>query len=731
MKSGRSHIRLFTFGKKRNIRRFPVLTGNAAEEREALWVDERHEIQYLKGVGPKRAALYERLGIRTVEELLRFYPRAYEDYSSPIPIAKAQPGETCCIRAVVGTPVRENLIRRGMTLYKLRVADDTGVCAVTFFNNRFVKDRLRQGEEYLFYGRMGGTFLKREMLSPNFEPAGDGADGNGPGLRPIYPLTAGLSSRAIAAAERQALRLLGETLPESLPESLRARFGLSHIRYAVENVHFPRTPDDLAAARRRLAFEELFLLSLGMRTLRRRREAEPTRIRMHAVDFGPFYAELPFAPTGAQRRAIREAAEDMTRTVAMNRLLQGDVGSGKTLVAAALCYFARQNGCQSALMAPTEILAQQHLHSLTALLAPFGLRVGLLTGSLPAAQKQAVREQLAGHTLDLVVGTHALLQEDVAFDRLGLVVTDEQHRFGVGQRAVLGAKGQNPHVLVMSATPIPRTLSLMVYGDLDISVLDEMPAGRRPVRTYLVDSSKRKRIYAFIRRHLDQGLQAYIVCPLVEQAEGEGEEATAGPGGAPLADVESYADRVAREEFSAYRVGLLHGRLRAQEKERIMGAFSRGELDVLVSTTVIEVGVDVPNAAVMVVENAERFGLSQLHQLRGRVGRGAEQSSCILITDSHSRETLERLKTLRDFSDGFKVAEKDLQLRGPGDFFGHRQHGLPELRIADLFSDLALLHEAQQAAEQLLDEDPLLEQAEYRPLRAAVSRLFEGDVVFN
>lgn len=672
----------------------------------------------LKGVGAKRSALFAKLGVKTLYDLLRYYPRSYLDFSSPLPISDAPSDTPCCTRAIVAGEVREQMIRRGMTLYKCRVADDTGICELTFFNNRYIKSLLKQGEEYIFYGLLTGSGYHRKMASPEFEKAEDFS-----GLRPIYPQTEGLSSRQIRSAIEQALGLCCDHLTDPLPDSLRQQQGLCHLRYALENIHLPKTRQDLDCARDRLAFEELLYLQLGLLTLREQNKSRRTAAScIKPADFTEFYAHLPYTPTGAQTRAIKEAAADMGRETAMNRLLQGDVGSGKTLVAAAICYYAWQNGYQSALMAPTEILAAQHHRSLSALLEPLGMRVGLLTGSLSASEKQGVKAKLASQELDLIVGTHALLQGDVVYRNPGLVITDEQHRFGVAHRAMLSERGQSPHVLVMSATPIPRTLALILYGDLDISTLYELPKGRQKIETYLVDSGKRKRIYRFIRNHIEKGRQAYIVCPLVEQNENSPEE---------LSDVESYAKKIASEDLAGCRVGLLHGRLKPAQKDEMMRAFASGELDVLVATTVIEVGVDVPNAVVMVIENAERFGLSQLHQLRGRVGRGSEQSTCILISDSHSKETLERLKTLRDNNDGFAIAEKDLQLRGPGDFFGRRQHGLPELRVADLVSDLGMLRRAQQVCNELLENDPRLESHGNESLRKAVQALFREEVVFN
>lgn len=675
------------------------------------------EIQYLKGVGEKRARLFNRIGVFTVGDLLRYYPRAYQDFSSPVNIKDAALQETCCIKAVVTEPARINYVRRGMTLYKFKVADDTAVCELTFFNNKYVVDMLKEGRCYYFYGRMGGNLFRREMTSPEFEP-GD----TPPCMRPVYPLTAGLTSRQIAAAVKQALSLFSENTYDAMPDAVRKKYKLCHINFALSNIHFPKDRDALETARRRLVFEELLTLSLGMAMLRRRNVSSTASVCAPS-DFSLFFSKLPFEPTGAQVRAVSEAAADMARSVPMNRLIEGDVGSGKTMVAAALCWHAAQNSLQSALMAPTEILAQQHFHTLYSLLNGCGLNVGLLTGSTPASERQKILRMLKARELDVIVGTHALLSEGVDFANLGLVITDEQHRFGVGQRARLAAKGKDPHVLVMSATPIPRTLSLIIYGDLDVSILDEMPKGRQKILTYLIDSTKRRRAYNFIKKHIDAGFQAYIVCPLVE----EGDTSPEG-----LVAASNYAEKIAKEDFKGYRVGLLHGRLKPAQKEAVMRSFANGELDLLVSTTVIEVGVDVPNAVIMLIENAERFGLSQLHQLRGRVGRGQAQSYCILVSDSRGKEAAARLHTLCETQDGFKIAEKDLELRGPGDFFGSRQHGLPELKIADIFSDMQILKAAQQAANEIVADDPRLEKAENAGLKDLTNAMFsKEDVIFN
>lgn len=666
------------------------------------------DIRYVKGVGEKRAQLFGKLGAGSVGALLRLYPRSYEDWSRPYSIAQAPFNEVCCVKATVAAPVKEHRIRAGMVLYRTQATDGESLLQITLFNNRFAASALQEGEAYLFYGKITGTARKREMSAPEIRRASVGQ-----GIHPVYPQTQGLSTKMIEMAVGQAFRGLGDSLADPLPTPLRQAYSLCHLRYALENVHFPESYEALAIARQRLIFEELLTLQLGLLRLRMGTVVK-TNLVLGKDESKPFFSLLPFSPTGAQCRAVEEAVRDMKSGKAMNRLLQGDVGSGKTAVAAALCYCAVKNGWQAAMMAPTEILAGQHYHSLSGLLAPAGVRVALLTGSTKAAEKRKIREALAAGEIGLLVGTHSLLQEEVRFSRLGLVVTDEQHRFGVEQRAVLAAKGEQVHMLVMSATPIPRTLALIIYGDLDISVLDELPPGRRQVQTLVMGTGKRERVYAFLKKEMDAGRQAYIVCPLVEEGDGG------------LTSAEQYAKTLKEGPFSAYSVGLLHGKLKPKQKEQVMAQFQEGSLSLLVATTVIEVGVDVPNATVMVIENAERFGLSQLHQLRGRVGRGKEQSYCILISDARNEAAVRRLKAMRSTSDGFRIADEDLKLRGPGDFFGQRQHGLPELRIADMAEDVEVLRSAQAAARGILQLDPSLSAPEHEGLRRAVEALFDS-----
>lgn len=648
-------------------------------------------IQYLTGVGPKRAALYQKLDIHTVRDLLYYFPRSYIDLTAPCDIAAMPLFEQCAVRARVVAKSSPQYIRRGMTLFRVKVADDSGSMVITFFNAKYAMEALKYDTEYIFYGRSGGTLTRREMASPSIYPA-DLPNA----LIPVYPLTQGLSSKMVGANIAQALQLLGEELDDPIPAFIRQEYHLCHLQFALRNIHLPTDRESAEIARRRLIFEELLMLALSLRSVRDDTYTQTSYVCGKA-DLQPFFEQLPFTLTGAQQRAIDQVRQDLAKNTPMNRLVQGDVGSGKTMVAAAASYIAFQNHYMSALMAPTEILAQQHYHGLSKLLEPLGMRLGLLCGSMTAKEKRDIKERIALGMVDLIIGTHALISKDVDLPNLALVVTDEQHRFGVRQRASLSEKSNHPHTLVMSATPIPRTLALMIYGDLDVSSIDELPPNRQPVKTYVISSKIKERAYNFLKDHLDRGLQGYIVCPLVEAMETTP---------ANLQNAEEYADKLARGPFQNYRVGVLHGKMRAKDREAIMQQFASGEIQLLVSTTVIEVGVDVPNAVIMMVENAERFGLSQLHQLRGRVGRGSVQSYCILISDTQNPDTKQRLQVLHQTNDGFKVAEYDLKARGPGDFLGKRQHGLPQLKIADLSSSMDTMEQVQQAAQQI-HEHPL------------------------
>ena len=672
-------------------------------------------VRYIKGIGEARAAALEKLGITTLGDLIAYFPRGYEDRTQVRPIRELTAGESVCVRGMVAADLTAYRISGGRTIAKTRVVDDSGSLDLVFFNMEHRRDALHQGDVCVFFGKVEDNLRRKQMINPLFEPEGrQQVTGR---IMPIYPLTAGVTQGLMARAARQGLDACRELLPDVLPDEVRQAHKLCYVNYAYENIHFPASPEALEVARRRLVFEELFLLICGLQLLRQRRRdvAGPACRRM---SMEPFYRRLPFALTGAQRRAIADAVEDMVSSKPMNRLCQGDVGSGKTMVAAACVWFAAQSGWQSALMAPTEILARQHYENLSPLFARFGLRCALLTGSTRARERREILAGLADGSVDLCIGTHALLTEDVQYARLGLVITDEQHRFGVDQRAALSRKAGSPHMLVLSATPIPRTLALIIYGDLDVSIIDELPPGRQKVDTFAVGEKYRQRLNAFIRRQVAEGHQIFIVCPLVAEDDQLPDERKA---------VTAYAEKLQEEVFPDLRIAVLHGRMKAREKEAVMAAFAAGERDILVSTTVVEVGVDVPNANLMVVENAERFGLSQLHQLRGRVGRGAAKSWCILLSDSDSEDARRRLKVLTETNDGFKISEEDLRLRGPGDFFGQRQHGLPTLKAADLSCDMRLLDEAQSAASTLLDADPTLSEPAHTPLHRRIDRLFAAN----
>ena len=673
-------------------------------------------IQYLKGVGPAYAKRFEKLGIHTFGDLLCHYPRRYIDYTHPYEIAQAPFDTACCVQAEIVDKQGLRRLPGGRSLCRVLAGDDTATLTLSWFNTPYAAEKLVVGEKYYFEGLIGGnSLMRRSMVNPTVRTAAQIAETP---LAAVYGATEGLGSNYIARCVRTALECV-DTLPDPLPPEMRQKYRLPDKMQAVREIHCPASLQAAAAARRRLIFEELLTLQLGILLLRGRK-GSLTSAPMAPVDLGPFLKSLPFSPTGAQRRAAEEICADLAKPTPMNRLLQGDVGSGKTLVAAMAIWFAAQNGYQSALMAPTEILARQHAKGLADLLEPFGIEVALLTGGMKAAEKRRALAAIADGRAGLVVGTHAVITDKVQFANLGLAVVDEQHRFGVRQRTLLAGKAKQPHLLVMSATPIPRTLGLLMYGDLDISILDELPPGRTPVKTWFINGKKRADMYAWIEKQLAKGHQAYIVCPAIE---GSGDES--------IRSVKEYYEKTAVPLLPGRRVGLMHGKLRPAEKNSVMDAFKQGELDVLVSTTVIEVGVDVPNATVMVIENAERFGLSALHQLRGRVGRGSAESCCILISDHQSESVQQRLRFLCHTNDGFAVAKYDLETRGPGDFFGQAQHGLPKLQIADLMADTRPLAAAQTEAKEILQKDPALALPEHKLLGDAVAQLFANAGAMN
>ena len=672
-------------------------------------------VRYLKGVGPKTAEKFEKLGIVTLADLLCHYPRKYIDFTKPYSIAEAPADTECVVKAEVFAKPGGRILPGGRRMERITAGDDVASLEITWFNNPYAAQKLELGQEYYFQGIVTGGMLRRQMVNPQVRTA---AQIKAAPFEAVYPQTEGLSSSAIAKCVRQLLPH-AELLPDPLPPEMLQKYRLLSKADAVRAIHCPATEDEAYAARRRLIYEELLVLQLGIGRMKNR-GAAATGAPMQQADPTPFWASLPFSPTGAQRRAVSEILADMAGETSMNRLLQGDVGSGKTLVAAAAIWACIRAGYQAALLAPTEILAAQHAEGLNKMLAPFGMRVALLTGSMKAVAKRTTLAAIRNDEADLVVGTHAILSEGVEFARLGLAVIDEQHRFGVRQRGMLAEKAADPHLLVMSATPIPRTLGLLIYGDLDISILDELPPGRTPVKTRCVTGKKRHDLYHFLDQEIGRGRQVYLVCPAIEDVPDGG-----------LNAVKSYYEDVAKALLPDRRVGLMHGKLKPKEKAAVMEDFKAGRLDALVSTTVIEVGVDVPNASVMVIENAERYGLSALHQLRGRVGRGAAESWCFLVSDNQSENVQKRLKFLCSTTDGFAVAQYDLETRGPGDFFGSRQHGLPTLQIADLMNDSRTLHAAQAEAAALLAADPLLEQPEHALLEQQVQQMFDKAGVMN
>ena len=672
-------------------------------------------VRYLKGVGPKTAERFEKLGILTLSDLLCHYPRRYLDFSKPYSIAEAPADTECVVKAEVFAKPGGRILPGGRRMERITAGDDVSSLEITWFNNPYAAQKLELGQEYYFQGIVTGGMLRRQMVNPQVRT--DAQVKSSP-FEAVYPQTEGLSSSAIAKCVRQLLPH-AELLPDPLPPKMLKKYRLLSKADAVRAIHCPATEEEAFAARRRLIYEELLVLQLGIGRMKNHGAAS-TGAPMKKADASPFWESLPFSPTGAQRRAVEEILTDMSGETSMNRLLQGDVGSGKTLVAAAAIWACIRAGYQAALLAPTEILASQHAENLNRLLSPFGMRVALLTGGMKAAARRTTLAAIRDDEADLIVGTHAILSEGVEFARLGLAVVDEQHRFGVRQRGLLAEKAANPHLLVMSATPIPRTLGLLMYGDLDISILDELPPGRKPVKTRCITGKKRADLYGFLDREIDSGRQVYIVCPAIEDAGGSG-----------LNAVKSYYEDIAKAYLPDRRVGLMHGKLKPKEKAEVMDDFKSGRLDALVSTTVIEVGVDVPNATVMVIENAERYGLSALHQLRGRVGRGAAESWCFLVSDNASESVQKRLKFLCSTSDGFAVAQYDLETRGPGDFFGSRQHGLPTLQIADLMNDTRTLHAAQSEAVALLAEDPLLERPEHALLARQVEQMFDKAGTMN
>ncbi|MCX8130023.1 MAG: ATP-dependent DNA helicase RecG [Clostridia bacterium] len=655
-------------------------------------------IQYIKGVGESRARLFHRLGLYTVEDVITHFPREYEDRGNMKKIAHLQDGETCAFEGVIMSKVSENRPRKGLTIYKVIIKDDTGTIIATWYNQHYIKSVFSVGESYVFFGRISRKYRSFEVQNPVYEKVGNGEMKNTCRIIPVYASTANLTQNIIRTVIGNALQIVTESLEEIIPQAIRNKYHLSDINYSIQNIHFPGSEEDFKNARYRLVFEELFLLQLGLLNIKNSFGEEKAGIQFEKVEeTGEFIDSLPFKLTTAQLRVFDEIEKDMESPGIMNRLVQGDVGSGKTIVAVLALFKAVRGGYQGTLMVPTEILADQHYRSIKGLFDKYDIKTEILTGSQTKKQKAEILERIKKGEIDIVIGTHALIEDNVQFDRLGLVITDEQHRFGVRQRAILSQKGLNPDILVMTATPIPRTLALILYGDLDISIIDELPPGRKPIKTYSADGSMRDRVNSFIQKKVAEGRQVYIVCPLVEESDTiEAKSAL------------ELADRLSKHDFFGLNVGLIHGKMKSKDKDTVMNDFVQGRIDILVSTTVIEVGVNVPNATVMVIENAERFGLAQLHQLRGRVGRGEHQSYCILYNEGKAAVSTERMKVMEKTNDGFVISEKDLELRGPGEFFGTRQHGIPELKIANLYKDMDILKKAQELAIQVLKEDPQL-----------------------
>ncbi len=663
-------------------------------------------ITHIKGIGENTAQLFHKLGVYSVGQLLCYYPRAYEDWSNPVPITPFLEGNVL-IKARLSAPFITSRLTAGRLISKAQISDDSGSVELIYFNNKYISSMLKEGEEYYFFGKVERDLSGLKMIAPTFSPVG-----NALGLHPVYSLTAGLTNKNVQRFMKEAIKLLPEKVNDPLPSFIRQKYKLCDLKDAMISIHFPKSLGDMQKARFRLTFEELLTLNLGLRMIKSHKN---TSIPIHIPkDFSQEFVEkLPFTPTNAQLNAIKDCMQDISKgKYPMNRLIQGDVGSGKTAVSAAVCYSVAKCGLQSAFMAPTEILAEQHFKTLTKFFENSDIRVVLLTGSMKDSQKKNTRKMIESGEAQIVVGTHALITDKTVFHNLALAVTDEQHRFGVAQRTKLLSKGNSVHLLVMSATPIPRTMGLVLYGDLDVSIIDELPKGRQKIKTMLIDSSKRERAFNFIRSEIEAGRQAYIVCPLVEEGE------------LSLASAEEYAAELMLSKFPDLPVGIIHGKMKSADKESTMRKFAEGEIKLLVATTVIEVGVDVPNASVMMIENAERFGLSQLHQLRGRVGRGSLSSYCILVSDNKSEESARRLSIMCSTDNGFVIADEDLKLRGPGDFFGSRQHGLPQLNIADL-SDFSTLFESSQAAMDILDFSPDMSSPELKGLRGNIKRLFK------
>ncbi|MFL8674487.1 ATP-dependent DNA helicase RecG [Clostridioides sp. GD02404] len=676
-------------------------------------MDLYKDVQYVKGIGPKKADKLNKLGIFTLKDLLYYFPRQFEDRNNLKKIAQLEDDEKVTIKAVISS-INTFSPKEGMTLTKIDVKDETGSAKLVFFNKSYIKNTFRPGDSILVFGKVKKKFNSLELTSCELEYLTNSPK-NTCRFMPVYQLTYGVTNKEIMSIIRTVLEDKELIIQEYMPKRIIEKYRLCNIDFAVRNIHFPSNKESLKIALYRIVFEELLILQLGLFVFKSGRNKEDGIKFEISKDLKNIISSLPFKLTKAQNRALDEIIQDMDSDKIMNRLVQGDVGSGKTVVALLALANCVLNGYQGALMAPTEILAGQHYISLTESLKDFGINVGLLIGSLTKKQKDTVLEQIKNNEIDILIGTHALIEDKVEFNNIGLVITDEQHRFGVMQRSKLSMKGANPDILVMTATPIPRTLALILYGDLDISIIDELPPGRQPIETLAIEKNKRDRAYNnLVRREVEAGRQVYIVCPLVEESEAiEAKSAV------------ELVEELRAEYFQDLRLGLLHGKMKSSEKDEVMGRFKNKEIDILVSTTVIEVGVNVPNATLMIIENAERFGLAQLHQLRGRVGRGSHKSYCVLIYDSKTEVCRQRMAIMEETNDGFKISEKDLEIRGPGEFFGTRQHGLPELKVANLFKHIKILKLAQQEARYILGEDNNLQLKENMPLKKEIIDKFK------
>ncbi len=663
------------------------------------------QIKFLKGVGEKRAEQLCALGVTSIDALFHYFPRTYEDWSHPVPIRGAEWYDNCCIKVTVGGNVKYHKAKSGVTVFEVDAYDDSASIHIVFFNQKYTARGMLAGHEYLLYGQVVVRNGKYQILSPSISDPDTKQC-----IHPVYKRSGKITSNYIEKCVREAFASYGAYLVDPLPIKLREQYGLMSIKKALLEIHFPSSMERMMEARNRFMFEELFYLELGLKR-NKRSNSRTTDVVLRENYTGEFLTRLPFTPTGAQMRTVDTAMSDMMSGSLMNRLVQGDVGSGKTMVAAALMYNMARNGYQSAMMAPTEILARQHFETLSKFFDGTDVSVCVLTGNTPRAERSDLLARLASGEIDVIVGTHALISDGVDYKNLGLVITDEQHRFGVRQRGKLLEKGRGAHVLVMSATPIPRTLAHAMYGDLEVSIIDELPSGRIPIETYKIDSDKRQRAFNYIKKHLDEGRQGYIVCPLVEEGEIDG-----------VLSATEYYNLIKDDAFKDYKVGLLHGQMKPAEKAEVMRQFVDGEIQLLVSTVVIEVGVDVPNAVIMLIENAERFGLSQLHQLRGRVGRGQWKSTCILLSDNKSEQTKERLSVMTSTNDGFEIAEQDLKLRGPGDFYGSRQHGFQPFYLRDMLENMDTFKLAEEAADKIMAADPEL--SHYPAILEEVDSLF-------